>query len=115
MRMGAFLLGGLVGAAAVIYFQNNRNSMMFSTMNNATNSLDKIVDKGKQLFGMNNNQQKSQSVSSNHKSQAGSAKSLDSKADLDKVGEIVKQGSNVEQKVDEILSENNLKSAYQSH
>lgn len=133
MRMGAFLLGGLVGAAAVIYFQNNRNSMMLSTMSSTTDALGKMVEKGMNMTGMGNkqnaqnaqNSQKAQNVQNtqntqntqNAKSnnQSYNRKSFDGQADLGKVENMVKQDPSVKQKVDEILSENNQKSAVTSH
>lgn len=33
MKFGSFLLGGLVGVAAAVYFTRNRDSMMFSSFN----------------------------------------------------------------------------------
>jgi hypothetical protein len=38
MRIGTFLLGGVAGAAAVIYFNRNAKSMMFSAFNSSNTS-----------------------------------------------------------------------------
>jgi hypothetical protein len=40
MRIGTFLLGGIAGAAAVIYFNRNAKSMMFSAFNSSNTSAD---------------------------------------------------------------------------
>jgi hypothetical protein len=40
MRVGTFLLGGIAGAAAVIYFNRNAKSMMFSAFNSMNTSAD---------------------------------------------------------------------------
>jgi uncharacterized membrane protein len=40
MRIGTFLLGGIAGAAAVIYLNRNAKSMMFSAFNSSNTSAD---------------------------------------------------------------------------
>jgi hypothetical protein len=40
MRIGTFMLGGIVGAAAVIYLNRNAKSMMFSAFNSSSTSAD---------------------------------------------------------------------------
>ncbi|SEB65197.1 hypothetical protein [Paenibacillus sp. GP183] len=40
MRMGTFMLGGIVGAAAVIYLNRNARSMMYSAFNSSNTSAD---------------------------------------------------------------------------
>ncbi|WP_248925390.1 hypothetical protein [Paenibacillus hamazuiensis] len=118
MRMGAFLLGGLVGAAAVVYFQQNRKNLMMSTMSSTSDSIGKIVEKGMSMAGIggnaggaNNSKQKA-----NYTSTTFDNKSYEAGKDgLSKVEDMVKKDQSVKQQVDEILEDNNQKSAYQSH
>jgi hypothetical protein len=47
MRVGTFLLGGIAGAAAVIYLNRNAKSMMFSAFNSLNTSADTSWKQGK--------------------------------------------------------------------
>ncbi|MDB5053786.1 MAG: hypothetical protein JWM44_1836 [Bacilli bacterium] len=96
MRMGMFLLGGIVGAAAVVYI--NRNNMMMSNFSNAGQSVGNMMDKAKTKFssmnmGMNRDTEKSNQNSTQS----------NDKTDLSKVEEIVNKDPNLKSKVDEIL------------
>ncbi len=49
MRLGALMVGGLLGAAAVLYVQrHNSKPMVFSLMNSASEGIDKVVGQAKQ-------------------------------------------------------------------
>jgi hypothetical protein len=89
MKMGAFLLGGLVGAAVVMYW--NRNKTMFAGFSShAGNWMGKPfqssarVNKSTDKFSAN-----------------------DSDAGLEKVESMIKQDPEVKRQVDEILHESN--------
>jgi len=43
MRMSSFIIGGLVGAAAVVYFNRNNKPIMFS-LSQAGESVNRMVD-----------------------------------------------------------------------
>lgn len=45
MRFGSFLLGGLVGAAAVVYFNNRSKSMLLSTFAGNHQSFGNVMGK----------------------------------------------------------------------
>jgi Sec-independent protein translocase protein TatA len=102
MRMGTFLLGGIVGALAVTYINRN-NGMMMANLANAGQSVGSMVNKAKsKLSNMNmnwdmrNNDDKSDyktDVSNQH-------------AEFSRVKEIVNEDPNLKTKVNEILADN---------
>ena len=47
MKIGTFLLGGIAGAAAVIYLNRKSKSMLFSAFSSSSESMGKVVDKAK--------------------------------------------------------------------
>jgi hypothetical protein len=102
MRMVTFLLGGIVGACAVVYM-NQKNGMMLSNLSNAGQSVGNMVNKAKSKFSnMNmdmdtNNNMSGNSINRHSKHDEG----------LDKVEKIVKKDPNLKNKVDEILADNN--------
>ncbi len=51
MKIGTFLLGGIAGAAAVIYLNRKSKSMLFSAFSSSSESMGKVVDKAKDSFG----------------------------------------------------------------
>jgi hypothetical protein len=112
MKWSAFLLGGLVGAAAVVYMQKGKKSMMFAGMGNSTgDSVSKMLDKGKDQVMNGFDSSKSGMQQRN----ASKSASTDGKADIGKVEEIIKKDAAVKSQVDQILAENNQKDSYQSH
>jgi len=90
MRLRSFLMGGIIGAAAVVYMNRYKSSMMFSNFSNAGQSMSKMMDKAKSKFS------------------SGSMSSTQAKdyPDLNKVDEIVNHDSHLKDKVNEILAEN---------
>jgi uncharacterized membrane protein len=50
MRVGTFLLGGIAGAAAVVYLNRKTKSMMFKAFNSSSSSMGKMMDKAKDTF-----------------------------------------------------------------
>jgi gas vesicle protein len=95
MKMGAFLVGGLVGAAAVLYMSRGKNSMMLSSITG--NTFSKAMGKAKNKFSGNaeGNQKMSGNASGNN---------LDGISDVEK---IIKQDKDLNNQVQQILSENN--------
>jgi gas vesicle protein len=96
--MGAFVIGGLVGAAAVLYMTRGKNSMMLSSVTG--DMFGKAMGKAKNKFsGMNRSE-------SNVMNSSG--KQNDNKLDgLSDVENIVKQDNELNNQVQQILSENN--------
>ncbi|MEX2460961.1 MAG: hypothetical protein WD469_06615 [Paenibacillaceae bacterium] len=91
MRMGTFLLGGIVGAIAVSYMNRN-NGMMMANLANAGQSVGRMVTQAKSKFSnMNSNMSMDKSSES---------------ADLPRVQEILNKDPELKTKVDEILAEN---------
>lgn len=85
MRMGAFLLGGIVGAAVVMYM--NRNKTMFAGF---SSQMGKMMGKS---FPSSARANKSTDKFSG----------LDNEAGMEKVESMIKQDPEVKHQVDEIL------------
>ncbi|TNJ67418.1 hypothetical protein FE784_05540 [Paenibacillus hemerocallicola] len=89
MKMGAFLLGGLVGAAAVVYFNNSR-SLSFAGLSNRSNqSAGKTARSGKTQTHTTGNK-----FSGSEWNGAG----------LEDVEELIKKDPTVKTQVDEIMN-----------
>ncbi|MFC5448052.1 hypothetical protein [Paenibacillus aestuarii] len=50
MKIGAFLLGGIAGAAAVIYLNRKSKNMMLSAFSSSSDSMGKAMDKARDNF-----------------------------------------------------------------
>jgi hypothetical protein len=105
MRMGMFLLGGIVGAVAVVYMNRN-NGMSMSNLANAGQSVGNMVNKAKSNFsnmssnmGMNSNRSNPTTDQSNEY------------ADLSTVEHIVKKDPELKNTVDEILADDKKSSS----
>ncbi|WP_028548697.1 hypothetical protein [Paenibacillus sp. UNC451MF] len=111
MKVGTFLLGGLVGAAAVIYFNNKSKSMLFSAISSNKQSLGNVSDKSKERSSehMNGNAQHSSEPVSNMKKEESSASD-----GLSRVEAIINKEPEIKAVVDEILAENHQKEVYQT-
>jgi hypothetical protein len=136
MRMGTFLLGGIVGAIAVVYFNRN-NSMLMSNISQAGQSVGNMMNKARNTIsntdmmtsssnnsrtsGMNTstsgmnantsnqnaNTSNQNANSSNQNANSGVSTASGKTSDhLSKVETIVKNDPNLKNKVDEILKEN---------
>jgi hypothetical protein len=103
MRMGTFLLGGIVGACAMVYM-NRKNGMMLSNITNAGQSVGNMVNKAKSKF---TNMDMDMGTSSHNTSGNNINGHSNHDEGLAKVEEIVKKDPNLKNKVDEILAENN--------
>lgn len=94
MRMGAFLFGGLVGAAAVMYLNRNRSGMSFAGMSSqAGDVVGKMVSAAS-------------SVSMKPEKTASSFSTMPQKDNLDEVEKLIHKDATVKQQVNEILNEN---------
>ncbi|MFE5317140.1 hypothetical protein ACFQ88_00390 [Paenibacillus sp. NPDC056579] len=119
MKFGSFLLGGLVGAAAVIYINNKSKSMLFSAMS-SNQSLGSSADRGRSnersMDSSNQNKTKmNQTAASSLKKDEHSSSSLSSSSTLGKVEEIISQDPELKSTVNEILAENGQEEVYQKH
>ncbi len=104
MRMSSFVVGGLVGAAAVMYFSRNNKSMALGSLNQVMGrTKNSMMDFASSAMsqGMNKN------MSSHKQSKA------DKQAGLDKVEKIINEDPSVKAEVDKIMmsSQNNTKPA----
>ncbi|CAG7611854.1 hypothetical protein PAESOLCIP111_01446 [Paenibacillus solanacearum] len=126
MRFGSFLLGGIVGAAAVVYFSNRNKSMLWSvlskngsvgSMMNMNSANNDKSDSAKSKF--NDTPAFSKSAASTGESHsAKSAKNSDyeevfSSGSLGKVSDIVNQDPKLKSQVEDILSGNKQKEELQ--
>jgi Sec-independent protein translocase protein TatA len=100
MRMGTFLLGGIVGVLAVTYL--NRNSgMMMANLANAGQSVGSMVTKAKSKLS-NMNMDMSNSDDKNDYRTDNS----NQHAEFSRVKEILNKDPELKSKVDEILADN---------
>jgi hypothetical protein len=100
MRMGTFLLGGIVGVLAVTYLNRN-NGMMMGNLANAGQSVGNMVTKAKsKLSNMNMNK-----GNNDDKSDYQTDKS-NQHAEFSRVKEILNKDPELKTKVDEILADN---------
>jgi Sec-independent protein translocase protein TatA len=98
MRMGTFLLGGIVGAVAVVYMNRN-NGMSMSNLANAGQTVGNMVNKAKSNFSnMNSNM----GMNSNQKTTTDQS---NESADFSTVEQIVNKDPELKNKVDEILAD----------
>ncbi|HEY0826754.1 MAG TPA: hypothetical protein VGE40_01545 [Bacilli bacterium] len=97
MRIGGFLFGSLVGAAAVVYFSRNNKPTMASSWSQAGDSINNLVDTAKNKM-MNMSTKMQQNKQNPSQNQTG----------MEKVEDIVNQDPRVKHQVNEILQDNNV-------
>ncbi|OCT12504.1 hypothetical protein A8709_32280 [Paenibacillus pectinilyticus] len=95
MKLGTFMLGGIAGAAAVIYLNRKSKSMLFSAFSSSSESMGKVVDKAKDSFS---NKSFGDSMSRNFSSTSSTG--------LNQVEKIVKEDPHLKATVNEILQDN---------
>ncbi len=97
MRIGGFLLGSLVGAAAVVYFSRNNKPTMAASWSQVGDSINNLVDTAtNKIMNMRTNMmQNKQNPSQNS-------------TGMEKVEDIVNQNPQVKQQVNEILRDNHV-------
>lgn len=93
MRMSSFLFGGLVGAAAVMYFSKNNRPFSFSSFSSATHNMNKMLDDAKNSMTTSSDYSKTSPA--------------DSEATREKVRDIINEDPALKQTVDEIANANN--------
>ncbi|WP_282935660.1 hypothetical protein [Paenibacillus sp. RC67] len=111
MKVGSFLLGGLVGAAAVIYFNNKSKSMLFSAISSKNQSLGNQSDKSKERSSERS------ADKPHHASESFSSMKKDESSVSDGLGRveaIINKEPEIKAVVDEILAENQQKEVYQT-
>ncbi len=93
MRMSGFLLGGLVGAAVVLYMKNNNRPMLMSALGFDKQSMGKMAEKAKHLF------------SETGIAGLGKSDGTQSAKGLSTVKEIINKDPHLKTQVDEIMNE----------
>jgi hypothetical protein len=94
MRMSSFIMGGLVGAAAVVYLSRNNKPMAFDNFNQVMGrTKNTMMDFATSTMnrGMNMSSEMSKNTAE------------DKRADLDKVEKIVNEDPKVKAEVDKIM------------
>lgn len=105
MRMGTFLFGGIVGAAAVVYLSRSNNRKDFNLMSSM--NLDQVLSSAKNTI---------QNAAMGQMDKSSSRqKSREADADLGTVEKIVNEDPQLRSEVDEIMSESSKESSYTSH
>lgn len=100
MKLGTFMLGGIAGAAAVIYLNRKSKSMLFSAFSSSNESMGNVMDKAKGTFG---SQTFGNSVAKNFSSTSTNG--------LNQVEKIVKEDPHLKATVNEILQDNKASAA----
>ncbi|TXK76563.1 hypothetical protein [Paenibacillus sp. N3.4] len=95
MKIGTFLLGGIAGAAAVVYLNRKSKSMLFSAFSSSSESMGKVVDKARDSL-----------VSKSFKESTAKNTSQTSSNNLNQVEKIVKEDPQLKATVNEILQDN---------
>jgi len=125
MKIGAFMIGGLVGAtAAVMLSRNNRSKWMMAGLSAAGESMGKMFNQKNWLTGdresrkwssgeerHTQNKWDSGSSAQSHTASASSA----SKENLTEVQDIVDKDPELKKQVTQILSENDPSSKFANH
>jgi gas vesicle protein len=94
MRVSTFLLGGIAGAAAVIYLNRKSKSMLFSAFSSSSNSMSKLMDNSKDNMSGKSSQNAAKSTAFNATN------------NLSQVENMIKEDPSLKHKVNEILSDN---------
>ncbi|WNR42473.1 hypothetical protein [Paenibacillus roseipurpureus] len=97
MKLGTFMLGGIAGAAAVIYLNRKSKSMLFSAFSSSTDSMGKVMDKAKDTFV---NKSFGEAISPSFASKSSSG--------LNPIEKIVKEDPSLKATVNEILQDNKV-------
>lgn len=100
MRLGAFLLGGVTGAAAIMAWQKNRDKMNMGLFMGTGNPINKAMNAA---FSKGNGSKMNQS-NENKFSNTG----------LEEVSSIVNEDPELKRQVDEIFDENHSNKSYSS-
>jgi hypothetical protein len=127
MRMGSFLLGGMVGAAVVVYMNTKNKAMLLSAFSGNNSSMGSTMSKAKERItsAFDNDKWKggeeasSSGNSANSANTASSANSTNStsnhkdgysgKSNYGKIEEIINNEPQLKATVEEILAENQHK------
>ncbi|MNI25928.1 hypothetical protein D3C73_796070 [compost metagenome] len=107
MRIGTFLLGGIAGAAAVIYLNRKSNSMLLSAFSSSSDSMNQVASNAKENWSEAVQSAKSSATSaSTSSSKAKSATGANKTDHLNQVQKYVKEDPSLKQTVNEILAGN---------
>ncbi|KRE69300.1 hypothetical protein [Paenibacillus sp. Soil750] len=100
MKLGTFMLGGIAGAAAVIYLNRKSKSMLFSAFSSPSQSMGNVMDKAKETF---TSKSVGESTARNFSSTSTNG--------FNQVEKIVKEDPSLKATVNEILQDNKISSA----
>jgi hypothetical protein len=110
MKLGSFLLGGMVGAAAVVYLSTKNKAMLLSAFNSNNSAIGNTMAKAKERFkGTFDNEQGKGEEESNHKEKHSS------KPDFGKVEGMINKDPQLKATIGEILAENQHKEMNSAH
>lgn len=111
MKFGSFLLGGLVGAAAVVYLNNRSKSMLFSAFNSNNQSIGNMMDKAKDKFTADANTATATvgafDAKSSNKSTAFKKNDAFSAGGLSQADDVIKKDPSLQKTIQEILANSN--------
>lgn len=98
MRMGSFIIGGLIGASAVMYFNNASNrKMVLQGWNSASQNMNKWFDSAMNTVA--------ERTLRDSKSFSNKKTSMDKGNGLEQVEKLVNEDPELKSQVDEILAE----------
>ncbi|MBA2942246.1 hypothetical protein HZF08_28650 [Paenibacillus sp. CGMCC 1.16610] len=106
MKIGTFLLGGIAGAAAVVYLNRKSKSMLFSAFSSSSESMGKVVDKAKDTFASKSFGDSPVRNFSSTSTNSSANSSANSSGGLGQVEKIVKEDPHLSVTVNEILQAN---------
>ncbi|MEX2416178.1 MAG: hypothetical protein WD424_08535 [Paenibacillaceae bacterium] len=101
MRMRGFLVGGLVGAAAAMYFSKNNRPMLTTAIN-----WDQAVNKAGQFVRSARNMWDSTSIMQTSTKSNGATTEKSKDTNLDQIKNVVSEEPELKREVDKILEEN---------
>lgn len=101
MRMRGFLVGGLVGAAAAMYFSKNNRPMLTGAIN-----WDQAVDKAGQFVRSAKNMWDTSSLLKTSNQSNDTSTEMSTGTNLDQIKNVVSKEPDLQREVDKILEEN---------
>ncbi|NEW06112.1 hypothetical protein GK047_08830 [Paenibacillus sp. SYP-B3998] len=105
MKIGTFLLGGIAGAAAVIYLNRKSKSLMMSAFSSSSESMGKVMGRAKDSLVNNSFKESFKDSTSKSFSPTNSGNATGS-GHLNQVEKVVKEDPSLKATVNEILQEN---------
>lgn len=100
MKMGSFVVGGLLGAAAVMYLNSGNRQLKMSSLGGAGQMIDNMVDKAR-----------SRMMNPDHRSYYGGTTQSNASGGLNQVEKIIKEDPALEAEVSQIIKEGETSSS----